>query len=262
MDKNKEYKQCTICNIVKNIISDFPKNGRIYRSICKICHTEKEKERYQLKKEEIVLKKKDYYDKNKSEILNQMKIYRDDNKEILLDKKREYYKKNRDIILEKVKSKDYKQKRNKFLQNKRKIDKKFCLISAYRARLSEVLRKQKRNTYIHYLDCTREQLLDWIEFQFDYATPKLLWESYGKVWVIDHVIPINFFNLDNDIEKARCFNWYNLRPCLLTDNLTKSDKIDFNIIENHSKILQEFKKKNKWYQTDIEIYQWLREKLR
>lgn len=256
---NKEYKICKTCNILKKIDLDFPKNGRIYRSNCKICHSNIEKKRYSLNKEEIKIKKQNFYEINKERINKVNLEYRQLNSEKILLQKKEYYIKNRETILKKLNSKDYKQKRNNYLKQKRKTDKKFCLVNSYRARLNEVLCKQKKNTYIHYLGCTRNQFLDWIEYQLD---DKFLWEDYSKTWVLDHVIPIDFFNLDNFIEQSRCFNWYNLRPLLIKENLEKSNKICLEIIENHQTVLNKYKIISKWYQTHIEIYEWLRNKLR
>lgn len=260
MNSDNQYKKCTVCNTLKQKTSEFPKNGKNYRSICKICHSNKEKIRYKSNRDNIIQNKRVFYDNNKEYILDRNKTYRDIHKESIQCNKKEYYTKNRERILLKTKEESYKHKRNKYLQNKRMTDKKFCLVNAYRARLNEVLCKQKRNTYIHYLDCTRDQLLEWIEFQFKYTDQNISWETYGKVWVLDHVIPIAFFNLDNEIERSRCFNWYNLRPLYTRDNLIKSSNIDFDAVELHSQILQEFRFLNKWYQTDVEIYQWLREK--
>lgn len=256
---NNEYKICKTCNISKKIIFDFPKNGRIYRSNCKICHCNIQKQRYSLNKDEIGIKKKEFYEMNKDIILQTNVEYRKANSEKILLQKREYYIKNRDTILQNVKSKDYKQKRNNYLKQKRKTDKKFCLVNSYRVRLNEVLCKQKKNTYISYLGCTRNQLLDWIEFQLGKT---FLWEDYAKTWVLDHVIPINFFNLADHIEQSKCFNWYNLRPLLIKENLEKSNKICLDVIYSHQNVLNEFKKISKWYQTHIEIYEWLRNKLR
>ena len=51
-------------------------------------------------------------------------------------------------------------------------------------------------------------------------------ENYGSVWTIDHCLAITSFNLldENDIKK--CFNWINLRPMYVKDNIIKGEKID------------------------------------
>ena len=51
-------------------------------------------------------------------------------------------------------------------------------------------------------------------------------EKYGYVWQIDHCLAIASFNLLDEKEMKKCFNWINLRPMNIKDNIFKSDKID------------------------------------
>lgn len=254
-----DTKECSNCKVLKTKTEDFPKNGRTYRSICKVCHCEKQKQRYAENREVQLVCKKEQYEKNKETILQNQKLYRQENRDAICMQKKEYYRKNRDEILQKTKSKDYKEKRNKNLKERRQTDRKFAMVNAYRARLNEVLRKQKKNTYVSYLKCKREEFLDWIEFQFE---KHFSWESYGKEWVIDHVIPIDYFDLDNEHEVFMCFSWFNLRPYCVKRNLEKSNKLLIDEVETHQTILNKFKRNNSWYQADVEMHRWLREKLR
>uniref|UniRef100_A0A6C0DZP5 Uncharacterized protein n=1 Tax=viral metagenome TaxID=1070528 RepID=A0A6C0DZP5_9ZZZZ len=248
-----DTKKCNSCGIEKHKTEDFPKNGRIYRAICKKCHSAKQIERYNQNRK-VHLEKN--YEENRIQILEAGKQYRKENRDA--EQKTEYYSANRDEILQKSKTKDYKEKRNKYLRDRRKNDKFFAMISSYRCRLHEVLHKQKKNSYISYLRCKREQFLDWLEFQFD---DKFVWETYGKTWVIDHVIPNDFFNLDDEKHVERCFAWYNLRPCDTKENMNKSNTIILDVVESHQNVINNFTKINNWYQADVEIYQWLREQL-
>ena len=43
-------------------------------------------------------------------------------------------------------------------------------------------------------------------------------ENYGKVWHLDHCLAITSFNLLDENEKKKCFNWINLRPMYVKDN--------------------------------------------
>ena len=71
--------------------------------------------------------------------------------------------------------------------------------------------------------CSHSFLKDWIQFQlYDNMTM----ENYGKIWTLDHTIPISSFNLSNENEKRKCFFWCNLRPMYAKDNIAKSNKID------------------------------------
>lgn len=79
-----------------------------------------------------------------------------------------------------------------------------------------------------YLDCSKNEFFDWIEYQFD---ANMNWDNYVDYWVLDHVIPIAWFNLEDEIHKNHCFRWYNLRPFKKEDNLKKSDKLELTTIK-------------------------------
>ena len=63
-------------------------------------------------------------------------------------------------------------------------------------------------------------------------------ENYGKIWCLDHCIPVASFNLldENDLKKG--FNWINLRPMYSNENISKNAKIYY-----HLYLLQEVKAK-------------------
>ena len=64
------------------------------------------------------------------------------------------------------------------------------------------------------LGCSQSFLRLWIESQL---FGEMTLENYGKIWCLDHCFPIASFNLldENDIKK--CFNWINLRPMYVKD---------------------------------------------
>ena len=61
-------------------------------------------------------------------------------------------------------------------------------------------------------------------------------ENYGKIWCLDHCLPIASFNLLDENDMKKCFNWVNLRPMYVKDNIVKSDKNDMRLY-----LLQEIK---------------------
>ena len=63
-------------------------------------------------------------------------------------------------------------------------------------------------------------------------------ENYGKVWCVDHCLPLSKIDLSNGNDFYIFTNWINLRPMYKKDNIIKSDKID-----HHLFLLQEVKAK-------------------
>lgn len=49
-------------------------------------------------------------------------------------------------------------------------------------------------------------------------------DNYGE-WELDHIIPISSFNLHNNDELFKCFNYKNVQPLWKTENRKKSNKI-------------------------------------
>ena len=60
-------------------------------------------------------------------------------------------------------------------------------------------------------------------------------ENYGKIWCLDHTIPLSKIN-GNDMYKYT--NWVNIRPMYIRDNISKGSKIDHRLY-----LMQELKAK-------------------
>ena len=62
--------------------------------------------------------------------------------------------------------------------------------------------------------------------------------NYGSVWQIDHCLPIASFNLLDQNDMKKCFNWINIRPVFSNKNNSKNAKVDY-----HLDLLQEVEAK-------------------
>lgn len=55
------------------------------------------------------------------------------------------------------------------------------------------------------------------------------WENYGRIWHIDHVRPVSWFDFQCDNIEAvikECWRLSNLQPLFVRDNLMKSNKYE------------------------------------
>jgi len=91
---------------------------------------------------------------------------------------------------------------------------------------------------IKYLGATSAEYLQWILHNDQNYTLA----NRGKVWHIDHVIPLFHFDLANEEEQLIAFNWRNTMPLAAKENLSKNRKIVSSQIEHHYKHLLDYHK--------------------
>jgi len=107
------------------------------------------------------------------------------------------------------------------------------------------------------VQCTVSQLKKWISFQF-----KDDWSFENrKAWTFDHVIPLSFFDLENQAEEKIACHWSNLRPLDPNENRRKSDKIVKDAILGHIETIKAFLSENEGYQASAETCWWQRVEL-
>jgi hypothetical protein len=101
----------------------------------------------------------------------------------------------------------------------------YRIAKAHRTRIFLLVKKGKMiktQTSLKYFGCTRTHLKRHLISQFK---PGMTWENYGKVWQVDHIIPLDSFDLLNPTECTIAFNWQNLQPMFARPNLMKSNKV-------------------------------------
>jgi hypothetical protein len=202
---------------------------------------------------------KKYFEKNKNEILKKHKDYREKNAEKIKIQRKEY--RNRSEIKEHIKKKNkaYLEVRKAKIKERRKTDTCFRLSEVVRSKIHKMLSGKKTTKYKDLICCDTKFLKKWIEFQWK---SDMNWDNYGANWHIDHIIPINQFDLSKETDKKICFHWRNLQPLYAFDNQSKSDKIIIehivNNIENYKKFNKISSKQDGGYQVITEMLLWLR----
>ena len=174
----------------------------------------------------------------KSCVIQKQKIYDSENRERIINRNKDYFLKNRDQIIECLKTykKQNRDKINFYKKNRRESDLNFKLACNLRSRTSMAFKYQnvrKTNKTFDLLGCSHSFFKNWIIHQH-YGNMAI--EKYGSLWQIDHCLPITSFNLldENDVKKY--FNWLTLRPMYSKENNSKNDKID-----HYLYLLQEIK---------------------
>ncbi len=233
-------KKCNKCNIEYDLLSFYKdkssKDG--HRANCKNCAKEYRDSTKEKQKEY----REDYWNKN-GEKLNEKKRNSYD-PEI----KKNYYQKNRELILEKRKlqylnnselkkeyqskyQKDNKDKRNKYLVERRKNDELFRVTTNIRNLIinSFIQNGYKKNSKTEeILGCSFEEFKIYLENKFENW---MTWENRGcyngdmnSGWDIDHIVPIS--SAKNEEELIKLNHYTNLQPlCSKINRDIKKNKI-------------------------------------
>jgi uncharacterized protein (DUF983 family) len=223
---NETNQICTICTKSKPLTSFIKR-----RTVCKDCNNEKRKERYHSNEEQ---RKKII--KQASEFKHNKVIDRRNKK---LEEIGEGNKKC--SVCSTIKSQDrfrHNRLRCKDCERDDPIEK---FKRNVRSRIYAALKKNKELHTVKYLGCTSSEYLQWI---FNYDINYNL-DNHGKVWHIDHVIPLSRFNFENKEEQMIAFNWRNTMPLSAKANLSKNAKIVKPQIEQHLKYLKDYHKEKR-----------------
>jgi len=173
----------------------------VWRELNKKKFKKNTKKRYKNNKGFYKIKNKQQYEKNKKSILKKQRLYR-------LAHKKEI---------------------NKYFRNRLKNDKLFKLSSLLRNRIGMALKHNyKTGSTEQLLGCSIEFLKKHLEKQFKEG---MNWMNQGKgsngkkEWQIDHIIPCSKFDLTNELEQKKCFNYTNLQPLWAIENWRKRANI-------------------------------------
>lgn len=70
-------------------------------------------------------------------------------------------------------------------------------------------------------------------------------EDFGKTWGLDHIVPVELFDLENDEELKCCYSFLNIMPMFNSDNRFKGASIHFSRIKLVSLFDKEINEENK-----------------
>ena len=241
-----ETRICCRCGLEKNI-SEFYKSDKWYRTDCKKCTNERNKNnylknkskrseylklKYQENKEYKKQMSKDYYYKNKNKISEKAKKYYDKNKEKIKEKSKEYILNHQEE--RKQYNKKYRINNKKILNNKHNLKMKNDKIYNFKHRIRALIRKSfirrkitKNSHTTQILGCSIENFINHLinSYQKTY-NEKWNWENIEKVH-IDHIVPLSTAN--NEEEIIKLCHYTNLQLLKEKDNLNKKDKLDWSL---------------------------------
>jgi hypothetical protein len=145
-----------------------------------------------------------------------------------------YHAKNRDKNLADMKAYDAlpssKAKRSARHKRRYASDPQYKLRNLLRNRFYDTLTERGRKkgakgdqSVLDLLGCSLDEFRDYIAAQFQ---PGMTWDNRSKHgWHIDHIIPLDSFDLTNSEELARAWHYTNMQPLWAEDNIAKGNKL-------------------------------------
>jgi len=244
---HKDTKVCIKCKQIRNKNEMVP--GRIY---CEECHNEA------IKQDKIIcnscgeLKKLDEIAKRRTfcRICKRSRdlesYHRNKENPAKKKKRKKWAKKYHQTYLKKPETIDrisvyrntstYKRHRLEWQRNYLATNIQARIASRMRTRIRECI-KNRTDRSMDLLGCPMEQLIAWLEYNFN---DNISWSNYGSYWHMDHLTPCASFDMTKKADQFVCFNWTNIVPCEANKNLSKGAKIDKKLIRYYDNRCNDF----------------------
>jgi len=211
MVDNMESKVCSKCNIDLDI-SNFTKSSRNktgYENSCKKCRN------VGRRKNRANLRESQNFKYIEGKICGDCREYKNRN---------DYYvSRNCTDGLRSICKKCANSRHNEYSKNRRKTDLMFRLSATIRSYLHKSLKAGNctKNSFTEsYLGRSVESFKQYISLWFE---DDWNWDNYGKVWEIDHIIPVSAIKCDDDARVI--WHFTNMRATSIAENRLKSGKL-------------------------------------
>jgi hypothetical protein len=233
VDKH-DNRQCIKCEETKCIDKFRQYNSNSFSNTCKKCFNDLDKIRKKNKRQ-----KKLENCLAKCEKCNKDKVLKE------FAKLKKFYKTK--ICLECYPT-FLKEQKTEWCKNEHNTNMNYRIKKSLASRLRNVL--NKNDTTMNYIGCNIQYFREWLEYNF---TEEMNWDNYGSLWSIDHVLPVCKFNLTDENEKFKCWNWSNMMPVTVKYNSSKKN-IDTNQTKYIINRIDKFKEEGsttKWFSSEF-----------
>ena len=93
-----------------------------------------------------------------------------------------------------------------------------------------ILQNNQTSAYAPYFGLDIQSFRNWIELQF---TEGLNWDNFGTAWQFDHIVPVTFFDFEQEQDLYLCWNFINIRVERLGEQNNKANKTALLVVRNY-----------------------------
>lgn len=171
---------------------------------------------------------KEYRIKNREKILKKQKLYRETSLEIIKESNRKYIAKpgvrEKKCLQSRIYRRNHPELARAYVNERLKTDIQFKLRFNIRHRLYLALKgKVKRGSAVKDLGCSIIELKDHLEKKFKEG---MTWQNWAvKGWHIDHIKPLDSFDLTDRDQLLKAVHFTNLQPLWAIENIKKGNKM-------------------------------------
>lgn len=86
-----------------------------------------------------------------------------------------------------------------------------------------VIEGQMCSFYAPYFGLDIPRYRNWLELQFE---GDISWDNFGKMWQLDHIIPVGYFDFGKEEDLKLCWNFVNIRVEKAHQNKNRGNRVD------------------------------------
>jgi hypothetical protein len=181
--------------------------------------------REELKRIKAVVRAENWTKENPDRAAQNKRNHYEENRQKIIDRTADWRHDNREQYNAHFRTPEHRAKRRPYMKGWRKIQREtnpqYCLASAIRTRLRDVLQgRLKLAASQKLLGCSWSEAVKHIESQFK---PGMNWSNRSE-WHIDHKRPLASFDLTSLEEQKQASHYSNLQPLWKKENLSKGAK--------------------------------------
>ncbi|HMH33454.1 MAG TPA: hypothetical protein VK543_10510 [Puia sp.] len=96
------------------------------------------------------------------------------------------------------------------------------------------LDQNRSSFYAPYFGLDIEHFRKWIELQFD---EEMNWDNFSRTWQFDHILPVVYFDFEQESDLRLCWNFINIRAEKLQIRENMDHKVDVIAAKAHFEVL-------------------------
>ncbi len=97
-----------------------------------------------------------------------------------------------------------------------------------------VIERNLSESYAPFFGLDIETYRKWIEVQF---SDGISWDNFGDAWQFDHIVPVTYFDFENEDDLRLCWSFINIRVEYIGRDKNQTNKIDVLVVKPYFETL-------------------------